>query len=427
MSAITFGLALLFVCSPLAARQTQQPTAQPPAGTPPSGPAAARTGGQAATGTAQASTFTPEQLEQIVAPVALYPDSLLSQILMGSTYPLEIVEAARWLAKNGGLKGDKLDTALQSQTWDPSIKALCAVPDVVKRMNDNLDWTQDLGDAFLGQREAVMKTVQAMRQKALEAGTLKSGKEMTVTEQADKIIVIESSDPEVVYVPTYYPSAVYGSWSYPYYYYPPMYPPPPAGGLWFGFTVGVIWGGAWGDCNWGGDDIDIDIDNQNNFIDRTENSGRRDQVKNKAKEGGGNFKHNPEHRKGVSYKDNKVAQNFGASAGNNRVTRDQARGYGDRSAKPSAGTRPPTGAGSGAGAGTRPSTGAGTRPSTQPSTRPSTGSGARPSTGTRPSTGSLSGSRSPSMDRSASSRGGSSRGSGGARASRGGGGGGRRR
>ena len=152
---------------------------------------------------AQDKPFSSEELEQIVAPIALYPDALLAQVLMAATYPLEVVEAARWLEKNPKPQPKDLEAKLKDQTWDPSVKSLCGFPDVLQRMNDNLDWTQDLGDAFLGQKELVMDTVQNMRRKAYDSGNLKSGKEQTVTEQADKIIVIEAADPEVIYVPTY--------------------------------------------------------------------------------------------------------------------------------------------------------------------------------------------------------------------------------
>lgn len=378
------------------------------------------------------SSFPAEQLEQLVAPIALYPDKLLAQILMASTYPLEIVEAARWLQKNPKLEGEKLEAALKDQTWDPAVKSLCGFADVVKRMSDNLDWTQDLGDAFLGQKAEVMAAVQTMRQKAYESGNLKSSKELTVTEQADKVIVIEAADPEVIYVPTYYPTVVYGGWTYPYWHYPPMYPYPPAGGAWFGFTAGVIWGAAiWGDCDWGHSDVDIDIENHNTFVDRTENSDRRQEVKdragtsdrartsNRAATGdrAGNkagWKHDSSHRKGVGYKNDSVAQRYGGGPGQTRVSRDQARGYGDRS-----GASPSTRATGDRATASARSTSASSR--AQASTRSSAASSSR-STGQRSS--SFSGSRSPSMDRAGSSRGASSRGSLG---SRGGGGRGGRR
>lgn len=217
---------------PGAPAQGQQPAGQQPAG-----------GG---------TEFTAERLEQLVAPIALYPDGVLAQVLMASTYPIEIVEAARWVQKNPKLTGDKLEAALKDQDWEPSVKSLCGLPEVLKLMNEDLDWTQHLGDAFLSQEARLMDAVQVMRRKAYEAGTLKSGEQMKVTEQQDKILVIENTKTEVVYVPTYYPTAVYGSWAYPTYYYPPMYPPAPAGGMFLSFTAGMVWGAAiWGGCNWG--------------------------------------------------------------------------------------------------------------------------------------------------------------------------------
>jgi hypothetical protein len=392
---------------------------------------------QAQTPAAQSGTFANDQLEQLVAPIALYPDALLAQVLMASTYPLEIVEAARWSAKNPKITSDKLEAALKDQTWDPSVKSLCAFPDVLKRMNENLDWVQDLGDAFLGQKEQLMQCVQSMRRKAYDSGNLKTSKEIKVTEQADKVIVIESAQPEVIYVPTYYPTAVYGGWSYPYYYYPPMYPPAPAGGYFFSFTAGMFWGAAiWGDCDWGGNDVDIDIDNYNNFIDKTEIDARKQDLKNRASEGGrgqgqgkGKWQHSPEHRKGVGYKNNEVAQRFGGSGASNRVSRDQARGFTDRGGqRPSASTGDRGGTGSRGSASTRPSAGTRDAPSSRPSNsqRSTSSTRSQPSSGTGDRSGSFSGARSSSFDRASSSRGSASRGSMGSRGGGGRGGGGRR-
>src|SRR4029079_2179309 len=157
---------------------------------------------------AQKQPFKPEELEQIVAPIALYPDSLLAQIFMASTYPLEIVQAARWSKEHPQVKGDAVAKEMEKQTWDASVKSLVAFPDVLTLMNDKLDWTQKLGDAFLAQQKEVMQTTQVLRQKAKEAGNLKSGKEQVVkTEPAPagaattQTIIIESKDPEGVYVP----------------------------------------------------------------------------------------------------------------------------------------------------------------------------------------------------------------------------------
>jgi len=442
MKAHPLSLALVLLASPLAASQEKagqektEPQKTEPQKTEPE--KAAQPQAQGETPAAKEGTVSAEQLEQIVAPIALYPDSLLSQILMASTYPLEVVEAARWLDRYPDIKPDKLEAELQKMTWDPSVKSLCGFRDVLKRMNDNLDWTQDLGDAFLGQKTEVMEAVQRMRRKALDAGTLKSSKELTVKEETDKIIVIQSANPEVVYVPTYYPSACYGSWHYPYWYYPPMYYPPPAGGAWFGFSVGVVWGAAiWGDCDWNNNDIDIDIDKQNNFIDRTEGQPRRQEVKDKArtsdraasdragnKSGKGGWNHNSEHRKGVGYKDSKTASKYGGGPGQTRVSRDQARGFGDGSSS----TRPSTSNRASGASGASARDLSSSRSGSQASARPSSSASSRTSASTGQRSSSFSGSRSPSFDRASSSRGSSSRGSAGSRGggSRGGGGGGRR-
>lgn len=357
----------------------------------------------------EGKTFTPEKLEQLVAPIALYPDGLLSQTMMAATYPLEIVRAARWLEKNPSLKGDALEKALQEQTWDPSVKAMCGLPELLKRLNDNLDWTQDLGDAFLADQSALMDTVQRMRQKAKESGNLETTKEQKVTQRDDKIIVIESADPQVVYVPTYYPTAVYGGWSYPYYYYPPMYPAYPPGYPAFTFAVGVAWGAAiWGGCHWGWghSECNINVNNFNNFTNRTENNFNRDRVQNRAKQGGagagGNrWQHDASHRQGVRYGDKATSNRYQPSTAD-RAASNQARGR--ASTQPSAGTRPSTGSNPSAGA--RPSTGsnpsAGTRPSAGTSNRTTQSAGQKSS--------SFSGSRSASSDRAASQRGSASRG-----------------
>jgi len=427
---------------------TQTPPPSKPAegqpATPPAGQApaadAAKTGADAAKGAAEAK-FDAAHLEQIVAPIALHPDGLLSQILMASTYPLEIVEAARWREKNATLKEKALEDALKNQDWDASVKSLCGFPSVLKQMNENLDWTQDLGDAFLGQKTELMDAVQRMRKKAMDAGQLKTTDQQKVSQEG-QYIVVQSTNPEVIYVPTYSPTVVYGGWAYPTYYYPPMYTYPPAGYGFMSFTAGVVWGAAiFGNCNWGGSDVDIDINNQNNFNGRTDSREQREQRQNDrgqgsrgdragttdrsgAKGGKESFKHNPEHRKGVNYKDSGTAGKFGGDAGSKRVSQSQARGR--TGGSPSAGTRPsspssrPSGAGAGASsrpsAGTRPTTsGAGSRSSSRPS---ASSSGSKSSA--------FSGSRSAGMDRAASSRGSASRSGGGSRGGGGGRGGGGR-
>lgn len=171
--------------------------------------------------------FPPEQLEQMVAPIALYPDPLVTTILMASTYPLEVVQADRWVKANPNVKGADLDKAVESQKWDDSVKSLCRTPDVLDRMSKNLDWTSDLGDAFLDQQEAVLDAVQRMRKKASDQGALKNTQQQVVVVEKE-VIKIVPADPQVIYVPVYSAPAVYGpTWSYPTYYYPPMYAYPP--------------------------------------------------------------------------------------------------------------------------------------------------------------------------------------------------------
>ena len=295
--------------------------------------------------------FKKEELEQILAPIALYPDALLAQIFMASTYPLEVVEAARWSKEHPDVKGDAVAGAVQSQTWDPSVKSLVAFPEVLKNMNDKIDWTQKLGDAFLAQQKEVMQTVQVLRDKAKQTGNLKSSKEVTVKEEAapagsaaPQTIIIESKDPEVIYVPSYNPTVVYGAWAYPAYppyaYYPPAYY---GGAMFWSFTAGVIVGGAiWGNCNWGGNDIDIDINRQNNF-NRNEINNNRNNI-NSNNRGNNNrtgnnsvgnnkqsWSHNAEHRKGVGYRDSATQQKFNRGGSSQNVAaREQYRGRADQ-------------------------------------------------------------------------------------------------
>ena len=175
---------------------------------------------------AGAPVFKQEELDQLAAPIALYPDSLIAQILMASTYPLEVVQADRFAKQNASLKGDALTKALEAQNWDPSVKSLVNFPQVLTMMSEKLDWTQKLGDAFLANQKAVMDTIQSLRAKAQASGNLKTTKEQTVIVE-EKIIKIEPANPQVIYVPSYNPTVVYGAWPYPAYppysYYPPGY------------------------------------------------------------------------------------------------------------------------------------------------------------------------------------------------------------
>ena len=272
-------------------------------------------------GAQEPETLPPEQLEQLVAPIALYPDSLVAQVLMASTYPLEVVEAARWSKANPGLEGDALEEALQKQSWDPSVKSLTAFPDVLIRMDEKLDYTTELGNAFLAQQKDVMDAIQRLRARAQTEGNLETTEQQKViVEEAPPgseqttIINIEPSDPEVVYVPTYNPTVVYGSWPYPSYppysYYPPGYV---WGASMISFGLGMAVGGAlWGDCDWGGGDVDIDIDRHNEF--------NRTEISNK------NWEHNAEHRKGVEYGDRKSQEKFGKRDSAAAQSRESFRG-----------------------------------------------------------------------------------------------------
>ncbi|MDA8239347.1 MAG: DUF3300 domain-containing protein [Nitrospiraceae bacterium] len=261
-------------------------------------------------------TFKQEELDQMLAPIALYPDSLLTQILMASTYPLEVVQADRWAKQNKNMKGDALAKALEAQPWDPSVKSLVNFPQVLQMMSEKLDVTQKLGDAFLAQQKDVMATVQKLRAKAQASGNLKTTKEQVVKVEKE-IIIIESASPQVIYVPTYNPTVVYGVWAYPAYppypYYPPGYVPGAAAFSFVaGVAVGAAWGYAWGHANWHGGDIDIDINRNVNINRNIDRSKYTAQYKGK---GQGQWQHNAEHRKGVSYRDQGTAQKYNRGTG----------------------------------------------------------------------------------------------------------------
>ena len=211
----------------------------------------------------------PEQLDSLVAPIALYPDPLLAQTLAASTYPLEIIQLQQWLAKNAGLKDKALADAVAKQPWDPAVQSMAAFPDAVKRLAEDIQWTADLGNAFLAQQSDVMDAVQRMRKKAKDNNALASSEQQKVETkviETKEVIVIEPAKPEVIYVPSYSPTYVYGPPVYPY---PPIYYPPYTPGAAFvGFSMGVMigaaWGGAWGHCGWGHNDININVNNNYN-------------------------------------------------------------------------------------------------------------------------------------------------------------------
>jgi len=196
-----------------------------------------------------AEKLSAEQLDSLVAPIALYPDPLLSQTLVASTYPLEIIQLQQWLEKHKDLKDKALAEAVQKEDWDPSVQAMASLPDVVKQLANNIKWTTDLGNAFLAQQGDVMDAVQRMRVKAKDAGNLKSSDQQKVETKVVEnktVVVVEQANPQVVYVPSYNPVVVYGPPVYPY---PPITYPPPgyyAAGMAISFGVGVAMGAAWG-------------------------------------------------------------------------------------------------------------------------------------------------------------------------------------
>ncbi|HAR96513.1 MAG TPA: DUF3300 domain-containing protein [Deltaproteobacteria bacterium] len=286
-------------------------------------------------GAEEKSSFRPEEIDQMVAPIALYPDDLLAQVFVASTYPLEIVQAARFVQQNKDLKGEKLMQAAKDKDWEPSVKAMLSFPDVLLMMNEKLEWTEKLGNAFLSQQKEVMTSVQRLRQKAQESGNLKTTKEQKViVEKETKVIVIESASPQVVYVPTYNPTVVYGIWAYPAYPPYPVYPPGyVATTAAFSFAAGVAVGaaasgyGGWG-CGWHGGSVNVNVNQYNSFTKNTYANANKYQVNPNNKNQ--NWQHNPEHRKGAQYPNQATAQKYGQqrSGSGGRATTSDARGYG---------------------------------------------------------------------------------------------------
>jgi hypothetical protein len=271
------ALAIIVATSFGAAAQQQPATAPPPAAPP-----------AAAAAQPDQNLLKPEQLEALVAPIALYPDELLANMLAAATYPLEVVEADRWIKEKKNLKGDALKAEVDKKSWDDSVKALAATPSVLDMMSDKLDWTKSLGDAMLAQQAELMDAIQRLREKAKANNKLSSNKRQKVTvkqQESKQVIVIEPTDPDTIYVPYYEPATVYGAW--PYADYPPYYFGYPsyigagvvAAGIAFGAAWAIgRWGNYWGGgCNWG---------NRNVYVNhRTTNV----------------WNHNAAHRQGVRY------------------------------------------------------------------------------------------------------------------------------
>ena len=324
-----------------------------------------------------------DQLDSLVAPIALYPDPLLSQTLVASTYPLEMIQLQQWLDRNKTLKDKALKDAVEKQNWDPSIQGMVAFPEVVGRLAGNIQWTTDLGNAFLAQQADVMDAVQRMRVKAQGTGNLKTGAQQKVETQVvdggKKVIVIEQASPTVIYVPSYDPVIVYGAPVYPYppYYYPGYVP---GMGLAFGagLALGIAWGGGWGyHCGWGGGSVNINYNN--NYVNHYNNVNNINNIN--RGNGNNNWQHNPQHRGGAPYGDRGTADRFGGR------TPGQQPGSGLN--RPGNGngpsTRPGNGIGSGNGPSTRPGNGIGS--GNGPSTRPGNGIGSGNGPSTRPGNG----------------------------------------
>src|SRR6185369_4238677 len=310
----------------------------------------------------QAAKIPPEQLDSLVAPIALYPDPMLAQVLAASTYPLEIIQLQQWLENNKSLKDKALADAVGKQSWDPSVQALAALPEVVKRLANDIQWTTDLGNAFLAQQSDVMDAVQRMRKKAQDKGNLKTTEQQKVETKVienKSVIVVEQASPQVVYVPSYDPVVVYGAPVYPY---PPIYYPSawyyPAGmaiSFGVGVMMGAFWSGGWGwGCGWGGNN-DITINRNNNFNRSSNIGGNRNNIGgnrgnigarpsnpiagggNRGNLGGGNrastlpangggnrWQHNPEHRGGAPYRDRSTADRFGGTTRGDSLANRQA-------------------------------------------------------------------------------------------------------
>ncbi|OII57493.1 hypothetical protein BIW19_12335, partial [Pseudomonas putida] len=269
--------------------------------------------------------FTQEQLDQMLAPIALYPDALLAQVLMASTYPGQVSEAVTWSKANPKATGDDAVKKVANQPWDPSVQALVAFPQVLATLGQDPVWVQRLGDAFLAQPDDVMGGVQRLRHQAQAAGNLQSNQYQNVTVQTapatassgsstqvvtasspPTTIIIEPADPQVVYVPSYNPTTSYGTWAYPasppvYYPPPPMYYPGSAlvAGLAFGTGVAIV-ASLWGDCDWGNNDIDIDVNRYNNI-----------NANNRITNNQNKWQHNAANRDGVPYRDSRSRQQYG--------------------------------------------------------------------------------------------------------------------
>src|SRR5947209_5273840 len=262
----------------------------------------------------ETTKLAPQELDSLVAPIALYPDPLLAQTLAASTYPLEVVQLQQWMNNNKNLQGKALADAVAKQPWDPSIQSLVEFPDVVQRMAGNIQWTTDLGNAFLAQQSDVMEAVQRLRGKAQGTGNLKTSAQSVVKTETvssgKQVIEIQQANPDVVYVPSYDPTVVYGAAPVEYPYYPYTYPGYVPGtalawgaGIALGAAAWGAWGGNWGNCDWNGGNVNI---NNNNNFNKNNNFNR-----NVSRQGQGNWQHNAQHRGNAPYGNRQTANKYG--------------------------------------------------------------------------------------------------------------------
>ncbi|MFV3369170.1 DUF3300 domain-containing protein [Pseudomonas sp. NY15435] len=323
--------------TPAAAQPAATPAPPPPAPAAAPAPPATPPATQAAEQQAQA-VFSTEQLDQMLAPLALYPDSLLAQVLMATTYPGNVADAAAWSKAHPKVSGDDAVKQVADQPWDPSVQSLVAFPLALATLGQDPVWVQRVGDAFLAQPDAVMDSIQRLRRQAQAAGNLQSNEQQTVTvkpappapaqpasggtqvvQQAApaQTIIIEPADPQVVYVPSYNPTQVYGTWAYPS--SPPVYYPPPpqypvatalASGLAFGAGVAIV-GSLWGDCDWDDHEIDVDVEHYNNFnSNRNVNRNVNREFSQNVNGNRAAWRHDPTYRNGVPYRDNRSREQY---------------------------------------------------------------------------------------------------------------------
>jgi Protein of unknown function (DUF3300) len=273
------------------------------------------------------ASFSEAELDQMLAPIALYPDSLLAQILMATTYPADVAEAVIWSKDNPDQDGDAAVDAVQEKSWDPSVMSLVAFPQVLAMMGEQPDWVQNVGDAFLADSDGVMDTVQKLRLKAKEAGNLETTEQQKViVEQApsstETVIIIEPADPQIVYVPAYNPTIIYGTWWWPRYtpwYYQPIgygFGSAVVRGIGFGIGIGIT-NALWGGCHWGRGHGSVDI-NVNRYNNINVNRNKIDVNKKTT-----NWNHNSSNRRGVPYRDEKSRKQFE----NKRAGADERKDY----------------------------------------------------------------------------------------------------